>query len=133
MDLLERFRGYVADLADILEAPTDALDVSKLSDFQKKIDQAKDEYSGHDAMLIFDEDAKKNPSTVSAENQWIVDAIKKTRDMDPRFSFVDNLSQLAKELEEIIADLQQRAGDTIEDAAARWRKRYETRKAEVAR
>ncbi len=133
LDLLERFRSYVADLADILEAPTGALYVAKLSDFQKKIDQEKDEYSSNDAMLTFDEDAKKNPSTVSAENQWIVDAIKKTRDMDPRFSFVDNLSELAKELEEIIADLQQRAGDTIEDAAARWSKRYETRKAEVAR
>ena len=61
----------------------------------------------------------------------LVDALGRTRDLDPRFKFLDSLTELTKDTVEVMADLEKREGKKVEEAAQRWSTKFEHRKAEL--
>lgn len=130
--LLKERRNYAARLADILESPTGSLYVSRLTGLLEEIAGERSRMTGEDALLTQAEQIEANPAQIPADAKPLVDALEKTRDLDPRFKFLDYLTQFAKELREIIEDLQQRTGANVEQAAGFWSKKFELRKAELA-
>jgi hypothetical protein len=129
--LLKKERDYLARLADILETPTASLYGSKLSELRDEVTQTKDKFTADDTLLTLAADIEKDPAQIPPAAKPLVDALEQTRDIDPRFRFLDYLSGLAKDLEEIIADLQKRPSTEVEAAAGQWSKKFETRKTEA--
>jgi hypothetical protein len=63
----------------------------------------------------------------------VAEALQKTHGVDPRFIFADGLHALEVDVAEVAADLQSRPPATVEAAAALWGRKYETRKADLAK
>jgi hypothetical protein len=133
LDLLENIRNYVAELAGILEAPTGSLYITKLTELRDKVIITQEKFTNDDALLTLEKGIRQDTDQISAEDKPMVDALEKTRDLDPRFKFLDDLGKFKKELEEIVADLQKRTEATVEAAAEHWGKKYEIRKAELVK
>lgn len=132
-DLPQIVRSYVSELADILETPAASTYIAKLGALQQRIGDAQDQFVEKDGWLSYEKKLKGRTDEISDQDKSLADVIAKTRSLDPRFKFLDDLSQLRSEVEEIIADLQQRSQATVEDAADHWSKKYEIRKADLSK
>jgi hypothetical protein len=104
-----------------------------LTALRDKVAATKDQFINGDALLLFEKGVLESQEKLSEDDQTSADAIAKTRDLDARFRFLDDLSRFETELDEIIADLKNRPEATIEAAADQWSKKYEIRKAELAK
>jgi|SRR6266853_1308200 len=131
--LLEIQRNYAAKLADILESPAAASYQGKLAALNDAVADDRRVLTESDKFIAAVEAAnKRDPATISPGDQSLIDSLKQTRDLDPRFKFLDNTAEFQSELKELIEDLQQRSAATIETAAALWSKKFEQRKADLA-
>jgi len=133
VELMAKINAFVAELAEILESPTPSLYIAKLTALRDKVAATKDQFINGDALLLFEKGVLESQEKLSEDDQTSADAIAKTRDLDARFRFLDDLSRFETELDEIIADLKNRPEATIEAAADQWSKKYEIRKAELAK
>lgn len=129
--LLEKRRNYAAKVADILESPNGTLYVGKLNQLLDEISKTRAELINQDALLALADEIERNPDQISAEAKPLVNALEQTRDLDPRFKFLDDLSDLGKQVEETVSDLQRRVGTNTEEAAGKWGDKFEKRKAEL--
>ncbi len=133
VELMAKINAFVAELAEILESPTPSLYIAKLTALRDKITATKDQFINGDALLLFEKSALESQDGLSGDDKTSADAIAKTRDLDARFRFLDDLSRFETELDEITADLKNRSEATIEAAADQWSKKYEIRKAELGK
>ncbi|MGA8220424.1 MAG: hypothetical protein WB780_02135 [Candidatus Acidiferrales bacterium] len=133
LSFLEKIRDYVAELADILEAPTGTLYITRLTGLANKVISTRDKFTNDDVVLTLVKNIEKNPDQIPLEHKPMVDVFEKTRDLDARYKFLDELDKFEKELSEIVANLQERTEATIEPAARHWSKRYESRKADLVK
>jgi len=131
--LLERFKNFVAELEGILEVPTGPLYIPKINQLRQNIAGTQQQMVNGDALLVYDAQLQQNPNQIPDSEKTIADAIQKTRDLDPRFNFLDDLDKFSKELDDVVADLQTRTPATIEDTAKRWSERFKIRKEELVK
>ena len=122
VELMAKINAFVAELAEILESPTPSLYIAKLTALRDKVAATKDQFINGDALLLFEKGVLESQEKLSEDDQTSADAIAKTRDLDARFRFLDDLSRFETELDEIIADLKNRPEATIEAAADQWSK-----------
>jgi hypothetical protein len=130
LDFLKKVRGYVTEIAEILAVPTGSLYVVRLTALRDKIVSSGNQLVNSDPLLLCELSGRQNPEQVPADKKDMLDAIGKSRDLDVRFRFLEELKLLENELEGIVADLQKRDAATIEVAAEHWSKTYQNRKAE---
>jgi hypothetical protein len=133
LGMREEVRECVAELADILEAPTGHLYVARLAVLRDKIASTVNKFTSDDVLLTKERNFRQNPEQTEAVVKPMMEALEKTRDLDPRFKFLDGLGRVEKDIEEVVADLQSRTKETIEQAAEQWSKRFEIRKAELVK
>ncbi len=133
LGLLQARRTYVAKLADILESPTATAYAGKLGALHGEILSAGNNLIKDNTFLQAVEELERNPSQITPDVQPFIDSVRKTRDLDPRFAFLDFTKQLDSDVAEIVTDLQQRTGKDAEEAAGIWAKKFEQRKDEIAK
>jgi membrane protein YqaA with SNARE-associated domain len=133
LELLGKVKGLVAELEDILESPTASLYVDKLNELHNKVIKTQSQFTDDDAMLAYEVNARQNPDKVPEADKSLVAGIEKTRDLDARFRFLEDLGKLENEIETIVADLQKRTETTIEDAARHWAEKFKGRKEELGK
>jgi len=131
LDLLGKERDYLARLTDILEAPTASLYESRLTELRDEIAGTRDKFTKDDPLLALAEEVEKKPDEIPEAAKPLVDALEQTRDIDPRFKFLDYLTGLSKDMELVIADLQKRTPSDAEAAAGQWSKKFDGRKKET--
>ena len=129
--LLEITKGYLAELADILEAPTAGQYEEELDALRNKVIARRDEFTKEDPILTVAAVYKNDPTKIPLVFKPTWDATESARDFDPRFKLLVQLSKLAEETENIAANLKDRAQGTVELAAEHWSRRYESRKNEL--
>lgn len=129
--LLRERQEYVRSLADVLESPAGSLYVPKLNALRDQVATERQTVEqGHQLMLL--DDWKTNrPADFPEKTAPLVEAYRHSRDLDPRWKFFDYLTKFQTEVQEIINDLQVRPPETVEDAAGKWSKTYETRHAQL--
>lgn len=130
--LCRETRDYVSRLADILESPTGPLYVSKLTQLSKEVADERSKLIQADALLTLAEAIDAAPEQIPGEAKPLVDALEKTRDLDPRFKFLDDLTKLGTKVQEITDDLQRRSGSDVEKVAKDWSTQVEKSKADLA-
>ena len=81
--------------------------------------------------MLLDDWKTNRPADFPEKTAPLVEAYRHSRELDPRCKFFDYLTKFQTDLQEIIADLQARPPETLEDAAAKWSKTYETRHAQL--
>ena len=130
--LLRERQGQARTLADILESPAGSRYVPKLTALRDQVAAEREAVrQGHQLMLL--DDWKTNsPADFPEKVAPLVEAYRTSRELDPRCVFFSYLTQLESDLQDIIDDLQARTPETIEDAAAKWSKTYETRQAQLS-
>jgi len=125
-------RDYVDRLADILDSPTGPLYASKLTGLSKEAADERSRLIQGDALLTLAEQIDTAaPGEIPDNAKPVVAALKKTRDLDPRFKLLDNLAEFADKVQEIIVDLQRRSDSEVEKVAEVWSTKIEKRKAEL--
>jgi hypothetical protein len=125
--LLHERQEYVRTLADVLETPGGLRYIPKLTALRDQIAAEGETVKQSHKLMLLDEWQTKSPSDFPEQTAPLVEAFRHSRDLDPRSKFCDFLSKFDSELQEIIDDLQARPPETLEDAAAKWSKTYETR------
>jgi hypothetical protein len=129
--LLHERQEYVRSLADILESPAGARYVPKLTSLRDQIAAERETVrQGHQLMLL-DDWKTKSPADFPAASAPLVEAYRHSHELDPRSKFFEYLTKFETDLQEIIDDLQARPPETLEDAAAKWSKTFETRHAQL--
>jgi hypothetical protein len=131
--VLGKIRDYLADIEDILEAPTGDLYIARLTEVRDRVAGASGQFTDSDKLLGFARDMSKDSEGASAELKRMAAAIEKARDLDLRFKFLDDLAKLEKGLDDAIADLGKRSPDKIEDEARHWGETYKGRKEELSK
>ena len=129
--LLEITKGYLAQLADILEAPTAGQYEDELKTLRSQVIAKRDAFTKDDPILTLAAVYKNDPSKIPSVFKPTWDATASARDLDPRFKLLDHLDKLAEESQNIAANLKDRAAGTVEQAAEHWSRRYESRKQEL--
>ena len=129
--LLREKRNYVARLTDILESPTGPLYVPKLTQLCKEVADARSKLTSEDSLLRTVEQIEAAPTEIPAVAKPFIDALEKTRGLDPRFSFVDHLTKFETEVQEVVEDLRSRSGSDVVVEAELWSKKFGIRKAEL--
>jgi hypothetical protein len=132
LGFLKEQNAYVVELVDVLESPTPQL-------WQQKLGALKDDITARRDKLVADEISLQMKSEMDAGAEippqitLVAEALQKTHGVDPRFIFADGLHALEVDVAEVAADLQSRPPATVEAAAALWGRKYETRKADLAK
>jgi hypothetical protein len=131
LGFLDQIKLMVADIEDSLETPQGAAHVTKLDDLRTRIATVSQQLLGREGILNYYNTLRLDLSKADENQKRLVEAIDNTGDLDGRFRFLNELRRLQIELGEIIANLQPRDPADANDAAAKWAKRYENRKAEL--
>jgi hypothetical protein len=132
LGFLKEQNAYVVELVDVLESPTPQL-------WPQKLSALKDDIAARRDKLVADEISLQMKSEMDAGAEippqiaLVAEALQKTHDVDPRFIFAEGLHILEVEVAEVASDLQARPPATVEAAAALWGRKYETRKADLAK
>jgi hypothetical protein len=129
LDFLKQRGSFLSKLTGILESPTPAAYVTKLTALIGELSSYRINLENSDPGLQIK--AKIDAGEVPGSLKILGEAMQKTGHLDPRFEFVKSLGQLENELTEIAQDLQQRAADTVERAAAKWCRKYRARREEL--
>jgi hypothetical protein len=125
--LLQKRQEYMRSLADILESPSGSLYVPKLTALSDQVATERQTIEQNHQLMLLDDWKTKGSADFPESTAPLVEAFRHSRELDPRCKFFDYLTKLQTDLQEIIADLQARPAATIEDAAGKWSKTYETR------
>ncbi|MBT9331051.1 hypothetical protein [Paracidobacterium acidisoli] len=132
LDFLQEQSGFIAGLVDVLESPTPLT-------WQEKLTKLRGELADRRTKLVDDEVSLQMKAELDAGSEvppqltLAAEALKNTSGVDARFLFSGSLNKLEEEVSEIAADLQSRPPAGVEAAAALWSKKYETRKADLAK
>ena len=129
--LLHERQEYVRTLADILESPAGSRYVPKLTELHDQVAAERETVKQNHQLMLLDDWKTNKPADFPEQAAPLVEAFRHSRDLDPRSKFFDYLTKFENELQEIIDDLKVRPPETVEDAAAKWSKTYETRHAQL--
>ncbi len=130
--LLQQRQEHVRALADILETPAGSLYVPKLAALRDQVAGERQTVEENHQLMLLDDWKTNRPADFPEKTAPLVEAYRHSRDLDPRWKFFDYLTKFRTELQEIIDDLQARPPGTLEDAAAKWSKNYETKHAQLS-
>ena len=120
---------YLGDLDEILEAPTRATYITKLEALKTEIESRRTTLIQSDSALVTRvQFSGADTSKMQPADQLLARALSQTGNLDERFKFVDALSRLETEIDEIVQDLQQRPPATLERAAEKWSRKFKARK-----
>jgi hypothetical protein len=125
--LLRQIRGYFGDLEDILSSPTPSIYLDEIGKLRGRVEAVREQFTTTDPLLIFDKEAMQSPEKIPDKDKLIAAGIEKTRDLDARFKFLDNLGNLETELDKVVAEFQKRAPETLEEAARHWSDKFKIR------
>ncbi len=129
-DFLKQRSEYLDALGDILESPTRAFYVTKLTSLSAEIAKSRTTLINSDSALVTKQQIDGG-AKLSGIEVLLASAMSKTGYLDERFKFVEALERLETEIGEIVQDLQQRAPATLERAAEKWSRKFKTRKADL--
>ena len=130
LGFLKQTGDFLSRLTGILESPTPATYVTKLTELIADVTNCRKSLVNSDLALQSKADIEAGAEAPAAV-KILADAIQQTGDLDPRFIFEKSLAQMENELTEIAQDLQKRAADTVERAAAKWCRKYRLRREEL--
>jgi hypothetical protein len=133
LGLQKEIRSQFAEVEDLLGVPTPSLYLDELAQLRVQIDAVKEQFTTADKLLLFERNTRLNPNDAPATDQLMSDAIGKTRALDARFRFLDDLSKLQGDLDKVVAEIQKRPADKVEDAARQWSERFKSRKDDVSK
>lgn len=130
--LLEKQKGYLTSLAEILRRPAAASYAPRLTALRDEIVAAREKMVTDDRVLAqLEEFRKMDADSAPKEMEGVLWALKESRQSDPRLKFEDTLSTLANEVSEILADLAPRDETSAIDKAAKWAMTYDGTKTEL--
>src|SRR5664279_1081402 len=129
--LLQQRQEHVRNLADILETPAGSKYVPKLTALRDQVAAECETVKQNHKLMLLEEWMTKSPSDFPQQTAPLVEAYRHSRDLDPRSRYFDYLTKFDSDLQDVIDDLQARPPETLEDAAAKWSKTYETRHAQL--
>jgi hypothetical protein len=116
--LLERKKEFVKALSLILKSPTPKNYSKHLGDFRQKLADARSALVAKDSFLTLVEELQRDSSQVPEGSEAWLSAISQSSDLDPRYQFLEYLSQLDKEVERIGLDLEAEAEEKRSPIAA---------------
>ncbi|HET9281759.1 MAG TPA: hypothetical protein VFR24_07335 [Candidatus Angelobacter sp.] len=132
LDLLQKRKGYLAEMSNLLRRPRHTEYIPRLTDLKDKIERTRSAFIDADQTLKqMQEIEKAPPDEVPAEFQDLIWAMNQSRDVDPRLKFNDALFQLQNEINEIISDLQARTEADSIDKAGKWAATYDKLREEL--
>jgi len=130
--LLKRVKDLLGELEDILETPTDRNGyVGKLNALHSKVTGIQEEFTNADAFLSKERKGRLEPEKIDQALKPFEVAIEKSRDLDPRFDFVDRLGKLLTQIVEVKTELEKRSEASVEAAATQFGEKYKARKEEL--
>jgi hypothetical protein len=129
LELVERARDVVTEIEDVLAVPDKGAYVIKLETTRSRIDAIQQQFLMEEPIFGLLDNIRKDPDKATEEEKNLKVSMDLTGKLDARARYLDALSRLQNELQEIIADLKQRSDSEIEESAAKWGKRYEGRTA----
>ncbi|HVP54431.1 MAG TPA: hypothetical protein VMU45_05485 [Candidatus Eisenbacteria bacterium] len=129
--LLEKRRDFTGELARILEAPTPAKYVTNLDTLRNRLGG---EWKGvMNSSPVMDLCAKfeSKPDALEPQFQVIAGEISKSKQLDPRFPFVEGLAELDEQIKDIKVFLQGRPPETIVQDARDCSETFEKQKGAI--
>jgi hypothetical protein len=131
--LLHQRQEQMRTLADILEAPAAALYIPKITELRKQVAAERQKVKQDHQLMLLEDLKTTKPKEFPEAAVPLVDAYRRSRDLDPRCKFFDYLTKFGSQLKEIVDDLQARPPDKMEEAASKWSKLYERSDAHLAK
>jgi hypothetical protein len=128
---LEQIKALVVEVEDVLETPLGAAHSTKLDELVERITTMSQQFLSGEQILSLYNAISLDPAKANEDQKRLKEAIDDTGDLDGRFCFLNELTRLKAELPEISSNLRMRTPSDADDAAAKWARRYESRKAEL--
>ena len=125
LELVQRVQDIVIEIENILAVPDMSAYVIKLETMRSRIEEMHPQFLAEEPIFALVEEIKKDPDKFPKEQKLLTVSMDRLTKMDARVRYMAVLTRLHNELNEIIANLKQRDDSQIEDAAAKWAKRYE--------
>ena len=131
MELVKRARDIVTEIEDMLAVPGKSTYVEKLEFTGSQLEQGRKLFLQEEPIFDSYEKISQKIEEANENEKRLKSAMDQTGLLDARARYLALLERLQLELTEIAANLQQRREPDIEEAAAKWGKRYEGRKVEL--
>jgi hypothetical protein len=129
VSLLEKQKSFVGELEWILESPAASGYLDKLKALSQKVATARTDFIQAEPMLQFEQEVNAmQADQTPLQVKLTYDALKKTRDLDPRFKYADALEKLGTDVEEIEAELKNLAPVAAVAAAKQFGDNYKSLK-----
>ena len=129
--LLEKRRDFTAELARVLEAPTPTKYTSNLDGLRGKVASEWRSVMNSSPVMDLCTKYEKDASQVDMQLQVIAAEISKSKQLDPRFPYVEGLSELDSQIKDISDFLQGRPPGTIVEDARGVSETLEKQKSEI--
>lgn len=132
MSLLEERKGWLTALLNILDVPTVSRYSSKLNQLLLDLNAKETALLEGDMMLAWGTQIDQGLTPDGLE--VIASAYSKSRDLDPRFKYLDWHRQFEKDVKEVIWELEQKRTDSeMEKAAENWAKHFRDQEKKIAK
>ncbi len=125
LELVERARDIVTEIEDVLETPDKSAYVIKLETTRSRVEQLQQQFLVEEPIFALLERIGSDPDKAPQEQKNLKVSMDLTAKMDARARYLETLARLQNELREVIANLKLRGDSEIEEAAAKWGKRYQ--------
>lgn len=135
LSLSEKKRDFLKRLRDILNEPVGQIYYSHLEEFQGDLNKAISEFQEKDKTIkwlaAYEGDAIPIEKVDKSEKA-IIRSFRDSRDLDPRFRYLDDLRKYVSGVREIIEDLKEKPTDPEKKDASRvWAAKYTILEAEL--
>ncbi len=107
INLLGKQKGWVGKLLEVLEFPTPSQYHPKLEHLQNDLVSEEEQLIENDAMVKLGMEIEDMQSldSLPLEQRNLIEAYKDSRDLEPRFTYLDFIRHLKKKVGEIVAEL----------------------------
>jgi len=136
VNLLEKEKGWLSNLLEVIEFPTPSQYRPKLEQLQSALVSEEQQMVENDAMvkLGIEIDGIKSTTSLPWGERNLIEAYKDSRGLEPRFTYIDFIRHLKSEIGEILDELAKVKNDTDKvDRARAFTQPYHSHKDELAK
>jgi len=107
INLLEKEKGFLSNLLEVLEFPTPSQYRPKLEQLQNALVSEENQIVENEAMvkLGIEIEGIESPASLPWEKRNLIKAYKDSRDLEPRFTYLDFIRYLKNKIGEILTEL----------------------------